>query len=56
MAVYGHIANTILESVGSGDVRDSVCGGKILMKDYQIQTLDEEKIYREAVSYRNDFA
>lgn len=56
MAVYGHIANTILESVGSGDVRDSVCDGKILMKDYQIQTLDEEKIYREAVSYRNDFA
>ena len=56
MAVYGHIANTILESVGSGDVRDSVCGGKILMKDYQIQTLDEEKIYREAVSYRNNFA
>ena len=56
MAVYGHIANTILESVGSGDVRDSVCGGKILMRDYQIQTLDEEKIYREAVSYRNDFA
>ena len=56
MAVYGHIANTILESVGSGDVRDSVCGGKILMRNYQIQTLDEEKIYREAVSYRNDFA
>lgn len=56
MAVYGHIANTILESVGSGDVRDSVCGGKILMRDYQIQTLDEEKIYREAVSYRNGFA
>ncbi|WP_281724513.1 amidohydrolase family protein [Lachnoclostridium phocaeense] len=56
MAVYGHIANTILESVGSGDVRDSVCGGKVLMRDYQIQTLDEEKIYREAVSYRNDFA
>lgn len=56
MAVYGHIANTILESVGSGDVRDSVCGGKILMRDYQIQTLDEEKIYREAVSYRNNFA
>lgn len=55
MAVYGHIANTILESVGSGDVRDSVCGGKILMRDYQIQTLDEEKIYREAVSYRNNF-
>lgn len=56
MAVYGHIANTILESVGSGDVRDSVCGGKVLMRDYQIQTLDEEKIYREAVSYRNSFA
>ena len=56
MAVYGHIANTILESVGSGDVRDSVCGGKVLMRDYQIQALDEEKIYREAVSYRNSFA
>ncbi len=56
MAVYGHMANTVLESVGAGDVRDSVCGGKVLMRDYQIQTLDEEEIYREAVSYRNNFA
>ena len=53
MAVYGHMANTVLESVNAGDVRDSICGGRILMKDYEIRTLDEEAIYREAVSYRD---
>lgn len=53
LTVYGQIANTILESVNAGDVRDSICGGRILMKDYEILTLDEEKIRREACAYRN---
>ena len=56
MAVYGHMANTVLESAGAGDVRDSLCAGKVLMRDYRIQTLDEEEIYREAVSWKNNFA
>lgn len=54
MAVYGHMANTVLESAGTGDVRDSVCAGKVLMRDYRIQTLDEEEIYHEAVSWREN--
>lgn len=54
MAVYGHMANTVLESAGAGDVRDSVCAGKVLMKDYRILTLDVEQIYREAVSWRKN--
>lgn len=53
LTVYGQIANTILESVNAGDVRDSICGGRILMKDYEILTLDEEKIRREACAYRD---
>ena len=56
MAVYGHMANTVLESVNAGDVRDSICGGRILMKDYEIRTLDEDAIYREAVAYRDENA
>lgn len=52
MAVYGKISNTVLESVNAGDVKDSICGGEILMKDYEILTLDEERILYEAEQYQ----
>lgn len=44
MANYGRISNTVLESVNAGDVRDSISGGRLLMKAYEIKGLDEEKI------------
>lgn len=52
MAEYGKISNTIMESVNAGDIRDSVSGGRILMKDYEIQTLDEERILHDLRSYQ----
>ena len=36
--------NTLLECVTASDVCDSVVNGQILMKDRQVQTLDERKI------------
>ena len=47
----GSLVNTLLESVTAADVCDSVVEGKILMKDRQILTLDEEKILAEAAEY-----
>lgn len=52
LAVFGHISNTVLESVNAGDVRDSIAGGKILMKNYEVKTLDSEKICYEAAKYQ----
>ena len=47
----GNLVNTLLECVTAADVCDSVVEGKILMKDRQILTLDEEKILAEAAEY-----
>ena len=52
IAEYGKISNTIMESVNAVDIRDSVSGGRILMKDYEIQTLYEERILHDLRSYR----
>ena len=38
------MVNTLLECVTASDVCDSVVNGQILMKDRQVQTLDERKI------------
>lgn len=38
--------------MNAGDIRDSVSGGRILMKDYEIQTLDEERILHDLRSYQ----
>lgn len=52
MADYGKISNTIVESVNAGDIRDSICGGRILMEDYEIKVLDEEKILYDLRKYQ----
>lgn len=52
MAGYGNIANTIMESVNAGDIRDSISGGRILMKNYEVRTLDEERILYELRNYQ----
>lgn len=43
-----NLTNTILESVNAGDVSDMVVAGKILMKNREVLSLDEEKIMYEA--------
>lgn len=40
------MVNTLLECVTASDVCDSVVNGQILMKDRQVQTLDERKILK----------
>ena len=47
----GNMVNTLLECVTASDVCDSVVNGQILMKDRQVQTLDERKILQKAETY-----
>ncbi|HJB06790.1 MAG TPA: amidohydrolase family protein [Candidatus Enterocloster faecavium] len=47
----GNLINTLLEIVTAGDVADSIVGGRVVMKDREVKTLDEEKILREAEQY-----
>ena len=47
----GNIVNTLLECVTAADVCDTVAGGKVLMKDRKVLTLDEEKIMAQAAAY-----
>lgn len=51
LAIYGHLSNTLLESVNASDVTDSIVGGRVLMEKGQILTLDQEKILAEARNY-----
>ena len=44
----GNLVNTLLECVTAGDVCDNIVNGKILMRDREVLTLDEEKIMKEA--------
>lgn len=40
----GNLLHTMFECAESGDVRDMVVGGKVLMENREIKTLDEERI------------
>lgn len=43
-----NLVNTIVEAANGHDVTDSIINGKIVMKNREVLTLDEEKIRREA--------
>ena len=43
-----NLINTIVEAANGHDVTDSIINGKIVMKNREVLTLDEEKIRREA--------
>lgn len=43
-----NLVNTVVEAANGHDVTDSIINGKIVMKDREVLTLDEEKIRREA--------
>lgn len=47
----GNMIHTLLECVSAGDVSDMVVGGKLLMKDREVKTLDEERILYESRKY-----
>ncbi len=47
----GNLLHTLFECAESGDVRDMVVGGKCLMEDQEVKTLDEEKIRFEIRKY-----
>lgn len=43
--------NTLLECVVGNDINDSIVNGKLLMRNRQVQTLDEEKLMWQAERY-----
>lgn len=47
----GNQIHTLLECVNAGDVADMVVGGRVLMKDRQVLSLDEERILYESRKY-----
>ena len=49
--IHGVIYNTLVESVSAEDVKNVIVGGRMLMKNREILTLDEEKIRREARAF-----
>ncbi len=40
----GNLLHTMFECAESGDVRDMIVGGKVLMENREVKTLDEERI------------
>ena len=47
----GNILHTLIESVNANDVYDMIVRGKIIMKDREVKTMDEERILAEAKKY-----
>ena len=52
MSPSGNLLHTLFECGEGGDVKDMIVGGKLLMKDRELFTLDEEKILWKANEYR----
>ena len=49
--IHGVISNTLVESVSAEDVKNVIVGGRMLMKNREILTLDEVKLRREARAF-----
>lgn len=47
----GNLLHTMFECAESGDVRDMIVGGEVLMKDREVMVLDEERVRFEAFEY-----
>ncbi|WP_024737733.1 amidohydrolase family protein [Enterocloster asparagiformis] len=52
----GDKIHTLLECVNAGDVSDMVVGGRVLMKNRTVLTLDEERILYESRKYMEEIA
>ena len=49
-----NLVNTIVDAANGHDVTDSIINGKIVMKNREVLTLDEERIRFEAEKHMND--
>ena len=47
----GNLLHTLFECVNAGDVWDMIVGGRVIMKDREVKTMDEERILYEARAY-----
>ena len=47
----GNKLHTLLECVNAGDVWDMIVGGRLLMKNRKVLSLDEERIMYESRKY-----
>ncbi len=50
----GNKINTLLECVNAGDVADMIVDGRVIMRDREVLTLDEERILFEAAKYMDE--
>lgn len=48
------LINVLVEGVRASDVTDSIINGKVVMRNREVLTLDEEKILHEAETYRQE--
>ena len=48
MILSNLIANSLVESASGADVKHSIIHGRLVMKDRQLLTIDEEKVLAEA--------
>ena len=48
--------HTLFECVNAGDVEDMIVGGRILMKNREVLSLDEERIMYESRKYMEENA
>lgn len=44
----GNLTNTLLETVNAGDVQDMIVGGKLIMRDRTVLTMDESAVVAKA--------
>lgn len=47
----GNLLHTLFECVNAGDVWDMIVDGRVIMKDREVKTMDEERILYEARAY-----
>ncbi len=52
----GSLVNTLVESASGADVKHSIIHGRLVMKDWQLLTIDEEKVMAEAHDRMKDHA
>ena len=48
------LINVLVEGVRASDVTDSIINGKVVMRNREVLTLDEEKILHDAETYRQE--
>lgn len=51
----GNKLRTLFECVGAGDVADMVVGGRLIMKDREVLSMDEERILYESGKYMETY-